>query len=68
MKEIYLVTFIEFRKAGQNVVTQQVVFEAEEEAMRFKNLLADIHCPTLSIHPVYKNCDSALVQIKENEK
>jgi hypothetical protein len=66
MKEVYIISFIEFRKAGQNVITQQVAFSTEEEALKLQSLLADIHCPTLSIHPVYENIDFALEQIRNN--
>ena len=69
MKEIYLLSYMMFRKEEGNVVTYAYAFKSEEEAIKFRNTLLDeVNCATLTVHEVYETCEDALVRMVESVK
>lgn len=67
MKEIYLVSFMEFKKKGQNMVRYAYAFETEVEARLFEERLHDAQCATISLHEVFDDFEKALERMKNEE-
>jgi|HubBroStandDraft_5_1064220.scaffolds.fasta_scaffold20468_6 hypothetical protein len=68
MKEIYLVSFLGFRKNEAQVITYAYAFSNEEEAIKFRDFQDEVACALISKHEVYETYEDALIKMVESSK
>lgn len=64
MKDVFILTWMEFRKEEQNVINNALVFSNEQAAIDFKKTLHDIQCCVIGR---YHLLDTAAQALKEFE-
>ena len=68
MKQVYLLTYMEFKKEEQNVITNIFAFSNESEAITFKKSLEDIQCGTIILLDVFETAEQAITYNMETKK
>lgn len=65
MKDVYLVSFMQYRKRNQNVTTHVYIFETESDAKKFAESLEPIQLAKISRHYVWNSYQFALRNLNE---
>lgn len=65
MIDVYLVSFMQFRKRNQNVTTHVYIFENETEAKKFADSLEPIQLAKITTHYVWNSFEFAKRNLNE---